>query len=90
MAIEIAKRTAFAVPARYHRISEVAIHYGFRKAAVTVQSFATIDARQAKAEPLATELFHIEFERMGSDDPTRKQMYEALRGLDQFKDGVDV
>lgn len=90
MALEFAKRTPYAVAARYHRLSEVSFHYGFRKAAVTLQSFATADARTANAEPLTTELFTIEFERLGGEEPTRKQIYDALKGLDQFRDAVDV
>lgn len=90
MAIEQARKTSFGVPARYHRIMAIEVSYPRRLVKALLASFATEQSRQTGAEPLATEWHEIQFQRLASEEPTRAQIYAALRSTEAFKDAVDV
>lgn len=90
MAIELATKTPYGVPARYHRVAHLTVNYTKRYADAQLVSYATENARQTGAEPLATENIRVQFERLGTDEPTRAKIYAALKATEAYKDGVDV
>ena len=111
MALDKTIATPIGVPARYHRIIGQEVSYlrepevpGCKGSVyVRIASFASKDARDSNADPLANLTVRIRFgaevegEIKGvpilaiqSDEPTRAQIYEALVRTPAFEGAIEA
>lgn len=84
MALGISIDTDYGVPATYWRIARVQDHFHGR-VEVTMQGYASLEARLAIKQPLASETVWLE-----GVEKARADLYPLLKQLPQYQGAQDV
>ncbi|MBP2301573.1 hypothetical protein [Azospirillum picis] len=89
MALHQETRSAFGVPATYHRVGALRLDYQAGFAEVAVLGYASDEARHSGASAMTVCEMRIPFSDLGSGDPSRADVYAAIKALPEFSGAVD-